>query len=56
MKDSQFFFVLLLEQDITRKKRVDKNMTEIKVVNNSKEYKIKAIQFSAVYTNKAKGH
>ena len=38
------FHVLLLEQDITRKGRVDKNATELDAGNNdSNEYKVKAI-------------
>ena len=45
--------VSLLEHDTTRKERVDKQVTELELeAGNSKEYKIKAIQDSAVYTSK----
>ena len=44
------FHVSLLEQDITRKGRVDKNVTELDAGNNdSGEYKIEVIWDSAVY-------
>ena len=35
--------MLLLKQNITKKKRLDKNETELKAVGNSKEYKVEAI-------------
>ena len=51
------FHVSLLEQDITRKGRVDKKIMELEFeANNSKEYKLEAIWNSVVYANKAKGH
>ena len=43
----------LLEQDITRKKRVVKRMTELEV-DNSKEYKEKAIWYNAIYDSESK--
>ena len=48
----------LLEQDNTRKGRLDKNMTELDIGNdNSEEYKVKAIWDSAVYLRESKsGH
>ena len=47
----------VLEQDITRKERVDKKITKLEFkVGNSKEYKVEAIWDSAVYANKAKSH
>ena len=45
----------LLEQDSTRNKQIDKNMTEFET-GNSKEYKVETIWNSAVYANKAKSH
>ena len=45
------FYVLLLKQDTTRKKRVDKQMTKLKA-SDSKEYKIEAIWDSNVYASK----
>ena len=33
----------LLEQNITKKERVDKNVTELEIAGNSKEYKVEAI-------------
>ena len=48
----------LLEQDTTRKGRLDENdATELNAGNNSKEYKVEAIWDSAVYTRESKsGH
>ena len=44
------FHVLLLEQDTIRKGRMDENATELDAGNNnSGEYKVEAIQDSAVY-------
>ena len=44
------FFTCYCWSDNTRKKRVDKNVTELEFnAGNSKEYKIKAIQDSGVY-------
>ena len=46
----------LLEQDITRKRRVDKKVTELEFeAGDSKKYKMEAIWDSAVYDNKAEG-
>ena len=52
------FHVSLLEQDTTRKGRVDENdATELDAGNNSGEYKKEAIWDSAVYAKKLKlGH
>ena len=48
------FHVSLLEQDTTRKERVDEKVTELDFeAGNSKEYKVKAIRDSAVYINKS---
>ena len=46
----------LLEQNITKKKWVNKNITKLEAANNSKEYKVEAIWNSAIYANKAKGY
>ena len=47
----------LLEQDNTRKERVDKKVTELKLEGgNKKEYKVEEICNSAVYVNKAKSY
>ena len=51
------FHVSPLEQDTTKKRWVDKNMTEFEAGSNDKKYKIEGIQDSAVYTKKlAIGH
>ena len=42
----------MLEQDTTRKERVDKWVTELKT-GNSKEYKIEDIWDTAVYASKS---
>ena len=48
------FHISLLEYDTTRKKRVDKRVTELKLeASNSKEYKVEAIWDSAVYTSES---
>ena len=47
----------LLEQDTIRKERVDKNVTELDVGDNSREYKVEAIRDGAVYTRESEsGH
>ena len=47
------FHMSLLEQDITRKERVDKRVKELELeADNSKKYKAEAIQDSAVYASK----
>ena len=43
------FHVSLLEQDTTRKERIEK-VPELNVGDDNKEYKVEAIQDSAVYT------
>ena len=43
----------LLEQNNSKKERVDKNVTELEFdTSNSEEYKVKAIWDSVVYANK----
>ena len=45
----------LLEQNIIRKERVDKKVTEWEFeASNNKEYKVKAMWDSAIYANKTK--
>ena len=47
----------LLEQNTTRKERVDEKVTELDFeAGNSKEYQIEAIQNSAVYIWELEGH
>ena len=46
------FYVLLLEQNTSRKERVNKRVTELETGNN-KEYKVEAIWDSAVYPSKS---
>ena len=56
-KIHNIFHISLLEQDTTRKERVDKKITQLEFeAGNSKEYKMEAIQDIAVYANKAKGY
>lgn len=43
--------MLLLEQDIIKKKRIDKNLIKFKTSSN-KKYQIKGIWNSIVYTKK----
>ena len=49
------FHVSLLEQDTTRKGRVDEKAMELDAGDN-KEYKVKAICDSAVYAKESAGH
>ena len=44
--------MLLLKQDPKRKKWINKNVTELDVGDNSKEYKMEVIWNSAVYIKK----
>ena len=46
--------MLLLEQNTTRKGRVDENAMELDVGNDSGEHKVEAIRDSAVYTRESK--
>ena len=47
----------LLEQNTTRKGRVDENATELDVGDNNGEYKVEAIWDSVVYARESKsGH
>ena len=49
--------MLLLEQNTTRKGRIDEKVTKLEFeAGNSKEYKVEAIWDNAIYANKAKGH
>ena len=51
------FHILLLEQDTIKKKRVDKNVTELKFdVGNNEEYKVEAIRDNTVYAKELEGH
>ena len=48
------FYVSLLQQDTTRKERLDKRVMKLEVeASNSEEYKVEAIWDSAVYTSKS---
>ena len=47
------FHVSLLEQDTTRKGRVDKNATELDAGEDNGEYKVEAIWDSAVYAKES---
>lgn len=50
-----FVYMSLLEQDITRKKQIDKNVRQIEFdIGNSKEYKVKTFQNSMVYAKMSK--
>ena len=49
------FYVSLLEQDITKKKRV-KKVPELDSSDNSEQYKIEGIWDSAVYARELEGH
>ena len=46
----------LLEQDTTRKGRVDENATELDAGEDSGEYEVEAIRDSAVYARESAGH
>ena len=51
------FHMSLLEQDTTKKKRVDENITELEFdAGNSEEYKVEEIWDSAVYAKESEGH
>ena len=51
------FHVSLLEQDTTKKERVDEKVTELDFeAGNSKVYKVEAIRDSAVYARELEGH
>ena len=48
------FHMSLLEQDTTRKERVDKQMKKLELeASNSKEYEVEAIWDSAVYASES---
>ena len=47
----------LLEQDTSRKERVDKKVTELDFeASDSEEYKVEAIRDNAVYARESEGH
>ena len=46
----------MLEQDTTRKGRVDKDVMELDAGENSSEYEVEAIRDSAVYARESMGH
>ena len=47
----------LLEQDTTRKERVDEKVTELDFeAGDSEEYEVEAIRDSAVYARESEGH
>ena len=49
--------MLLLDQDTTRKKQVDDDVTELDTSNNKgKEYKVEAIYDSAGYARESMGY
>ena len=51
------FNVSLVEQDTTRKKRVDKKVMELDFeACNSEEYEVEAIRDSVVYVKESEGH
>ncbi len=52
------FHMSLLEQEITRKGRVDETTSRLEFESdgNGKEYKVKAIRDSAVYARESEGH
>lgn len=56
MKNPQCLFVLLLEQNITKKKQVLKEQQLEHMLNNTKKYYIKVIQNCTVYANKIIGN
>ena len=46
-----------MEQDITKKDWVDKNVTELEFnTGNSEEYKVEAMRDSAIYAKKSEGY
>ena len=51
------FHVLLLEQNTTRKRRVNKKVFQLEIeTSNSNKYKMEAIQNSVINNNKIEGH
>ena len=51
------FHILLLEQNTTKKERIDKTVLELKFeTGDNKEYKMEIIWENTVYANKTKGH
>ena len=51
------FHMSLLEQNTTRKRQIDKKVTELEFeASDSKKYKVEAIQDNAIYANKAESY
>ena len=51
------FYILLLEQDIIRKRRVDEIMTELDIGNDdSRKYEVEAIWDNVIYVRESKSH
>lgn len=50
--------MLLLKQDITKKKQVDELISQLEFDSNgnNKEYKVEAIWDNAIYTKESEGH
>lgn len=49
--------MFLLEQDITKKKQVDKNTTQMEFhTSNKKEYKVEEIWDNAIYARESERH
>lgn len=56
-KNTQYFYILLLEQETIRKEQVDKNTIRLKFkANNSKEFVVKGIYNKAMYAREFEGH
>ena len=56
-KVHNMFYVSLLEQNITKKRKVSEKVAKLDTGNkNSKEYKMETIWDSVVYAREAKGH
>ena len=48
--------MLLFEYNITKKKQMNKNITELNTSNDSKQYKLEGIYNNMVYTRKSVGY
>ena len=53
-KTNNIFYILLLKQNITKKKQVDKNNSKLNTSSNNVKYKRKAIWNNTVYTKESK--
>ena len=50
------FYMLLLEQETTKKRQVDKNVIELDIANhNNRKYKVEVIYNSAIYMKESIG-